>query len=231
MRFDIKRYETLVSTNDEAKRMARQGAPEGTVIVAGMQTGGRGRHGKSFYSPEGGLYMSLLLRPRFSDMTLITPAAAVAVCREVNGYGFDCKIKWVNDIYKDGKKVCGILTESDVAEGWAVLGIGLNTVTPGDGAPDIAGGLFTDGKGDNERLLHGVLANFAELYEKLPETDFAEYYRERSYLKGKTFSVNGVYYKYAGVADGFGLLGEADGKITEFKSGDVTVIINNENRD
>lgn len=228
MKFDIKDYKKLISTNDEAKRMARNGAPEGTVIVAGMQTGGRGRHGKSFYSPEGGLYMSLILRPKFDGMTLITPAAAVAVCRAVNKYGFDCKIKWVNDIYKGDKKVCGILTESDVSEGRAVLGIGINTVSPGKDAPDIADGLFEYGKADNKRLLHDVLSYFEEIYEKLPDTDFIGYYRERSYLSGKRFTVNGVEYGYAGIADDFGLLAEADGKTVKFKSGEVSIIINNE---
>ena len=228
MKFDIIRFNTVVSTNDEAKRMARNGAPEGTVTVADMQTGGRGRNGRSFYSPEGGLYLSLILRPTFDDMTLITPAAAVAVCRAVNKYGFDCRIKWVNDIYKNGKKVCGILTESDVSDGWAVLGIGLNTVEPGEGAPDIAGGVFPDGEGDNRRLLHDVLAYFGEIYADLPRTDFIEYYRERSYLDGKSFSANGVIYKYAGISDAFGLLGEKDGKTTEFRSGEVSIILNNE---
>ncbi len=227
MKFDIKRYETLVSTNDEAKREAREGAPEGTVIVAGMQTGGRGSHGRSFYSPEGGLYMSLILRPEFPDMTFITPAAAVAVCRAINGLGFDCKIKWVNDIYKNGKKICGILTESDVTEGWAVLGIGINTVEPGEGAPEIAGGLFAPGEGDNERLIHGVLSCFADIYEKLPDTSFIGYYRERSYLEGKKLKINGEAYKYAGIGDDFGLICEKDGVTYKFRSGEASANIIN----
>lgn len=225
MKYDIKRYKTVVSTNDEAKRMARLGAPEGTVILAEEQTGGRGRYGRSFYSPQGGLYMSLILRPEFDDVTLITPAAAVAVCRSVNGLGFDCKIKWVNDIYKNDKKVCGVLTESDVSEGWAVLGIGINIKVPGKDAPDIAGGLYDNEEGDSEALLRTVLDNFAKIYEKLPRNDFIEYYRERSYLSGKTFEANGEEYKYAGISDGFGLLGEANGRICEFRSGEISVKI------
>ncbi len=231
MRFDIIRFNKIVSTNDEAKRMAREGAPEGTVIVADIQTGGRGRYGRSFYSPKGGLYMSLILRPKFDDVTLITPAAAVAVCRAINELGFDCKIKWVNDIYKDGKKVCGILAESDVSEGWAALGIGINTKAPGKDAPDIAGGLYDSGEGDNEALLHSVLGNFAKIYEKLPATDFIEYYRERSYLCGKSFYINGTAYDYAGISDTFGLLCEKDGKTAEFRSGEASIILNNEKRD
>ncbi len=227
MKYEIKRYKTLVSTNDEAKREAQNGAPEGTVIVADMQTGGRGRHGKSFYSPEGGLYMSLILRPKFADMTLITPAAAVAVCRAINGLGFDCKIKWVNDIYKDGKKVCGILTESNVTEGFAVLGIGINTVDPGREAPDIAGGLYGDGEADNEKITLAVLSEFAAVYEKLPETSFIGYYRERSYLEGKTCFINGEEYSYAGIGDDFSLLCEKNGKIFKFRSGEVSIMLNN----
>lgn len=227
MNYEIKRYKTLVSTNDEAKHEARNGAPEGTVITADTQTGGRGRHGKSFYSPEGGLYMSLILCPKFDDLTLITPAAAVAVCRAINGLGFDCRIKWVNDIYKDDKKVCGILTESDAANGWAVLGIGVNTNSPGAEAPDIAGGLFEDGYGDNETLLRSLLCNFAQIYEKLPDTGFIDYYRERSYLLGKTYSINGEIYKYAGIGGDFSLLSEKDGKMFKFRSGEVSIMLNN----
>ncbi|MBO4422670.1 MAG: biotin--[acetyl-CoA-carboxylase] ligase, partial [Clostridia bacterium] len=141
-------HKTLISTNDTAKQYAREGREEGTVVIAGAQTGGRGRLGRSFFSPEGGVYMSLILRPAFDDYTIITPAAAAAVCRALERLGFGCRIKWVNDIYLSDKKVCGILTEADVAAGWAVLGIGINTVCPGDGAPEIAGWLY-DGEADN----------------------------------------------------------------------------------
>ena len=105
MIIEKKRYKDLISTNDTAKETAENGAPEGTLVVADHQSGGRGRAGHTFYSPKGGIYMSLILRPRFSDFTLITPAAAVAVCRALESLGFDCGIKWVNDIYKNGKNL------------------------------------------------------------------------------------------------------------------------------
>lgn len=132
-------YDELDSTNLKAKELAKNGAQEGTTVVAGRQTDGRGRSGRSFFSPDGtGLYMTIILRPSFrpSDASLITTAAAVAVTKavraekerhETGDVGSeaekedlrktrDCTddvwIKWVNDIYMGEKKVCGILTEA-----------------------------------------------------------------------------------------------------------------------
>ena len=215
-------YKELVSTNDTAKELAEKGAPEGALIVAEHQSGGRGRAGHTFYSPEGGLYMSLVLRPRFSDFTLITPAAAVAVCRALEGLGFECGIKWVNDIYKDGKKVCGILTESNINAGWAVLGIGINTVCPGKQAPDIAGWLY-DRKADNELILNKVTDEFIRIYENLPDKSFIKYYREKSILKDKKLLINGKEYGYKGIDEDFGLIVSDGENVTKFICGDVSV--------
>ena len=123
------------STNAEARRRALEGAPEGTVIVAEEQWAGRGRPGKRFFSPAGsGVYLSVVLKPRISadQGQLITCAAAVAGARAIERMtGQDALIKWVNDIYMDGRKVAGILTEGvvDMESGrfeHAVMGIGVN---------------------------------------------------------------------------------------------------------
>lgn len=148
-------FKTLESTNLTAKKMALEGAPAGSVIIAEEQTRGRGRMGRSFYSPPGrGIYMSFILKPRFdaSKAVLITTAASVAVCRAIEKVtGVSCFIKWVNDIYADGKKVCGILTEAvtDFETGQIehiVLGIGINYGTASGEFPEelagIAGSLF-----------------------------------------------------------------------------------------
>ena len=127
-------YSALSSTNSEAKRMAVEGAPHGTLLLAEEQTQGRGRLGRSFHSPKGGIYMSLILRPRLdlSDSTLITTMAALAVCQAIEELTpVRPAIKWVNDLLVDGKKICGILTEavSDWESGRVesvVVGVGLN---------------------------------------------------------------------------------------------------------
>ena len=107
---------TLDSTNAAVRRLAEQGAPEGTVVLAGSQTQGRGRYGRTFYSPEDtGVYLSLLLRPAGDPQqtVLLTAAAAAAMCQAMEALGVENPgIKWVNDIFLSGRKVCGILCEA-----------------------------------------------------------------------------------------------------------------------
>jgi len=140
-------FDTVGSTNTEAKALARQGAPHGTVLVAGHQTGGRGRLGRSFQSPEGkGVYLSVLLRPNCPPDRLmhLTCAAAVAMCDAIfDTAGFRPGIKWTNDLVHDRKKLGGILTELSVSHEtglveYAVVGVGINcTQQLGDFPPDI----------------------------------------------------------------------------------------------
>lgn len=111
------------STNTYLKELAKQGAPHGTVVIANRQTAGRGRLGRSFQSPEGGLYLSLLLR-QSPDLRL-TPMAAEAVRRAVlEVSGLAAQIKWINDLVYGGKKLCGILTE--LCGDAIIVGIGIN---------------------------------------------------------------------------------------------------------
>lgn len=140
-------YDTIGSTNDIAKEMARNGAPEGTVIIAQAQTAGRGRMGRSFHAPAGlGLYFSLILRPKCNPNALLhlTCAAAKATCDGVeNCIGFRPQIKWTNDLIGDGRKLGGILTELSVSSKtglveWAVIGIGINcNHSPEDFPPEL----------------------------------------------------------------------------------------------
>ena len=124
------------STNNDAKEMINS-SPADTLITSERQTGGRGRQGKSFSSPEGGLYMTLLLRCGMPITTAVgvTSCSAVAVSRAIkNVCGVDTGIKWVNDIYAGGKKLCGILTEAvnDYSRGiteYLVIGIGINVLS------------------------------------------------------------------------------------------------------
>ena len=128
-------YDTVDSTNTLAKKLAAEGAPHGTVVLASRQTAGRGRLGRSFHSPAGmGIYISLLLRPLChpEELMHLTCAAGVAACNAVeNATGFRPGIKWVNDLIARGKKLGGILTELSVDSktglvDCAIIGIGLN---------------------------------------------------------------------------------------------------------
>lgn len=128
-------FDTIDSTNDKAKAMAAGGAPHGTVIVAGQQTNGRGRLGRSFSSPEGkGVYLSVILRPDCQPDKLmhLTCAAGVAMCDAVEAVcGMRPGLKWINDLIMNSRKLGGILTELSVdsANGkakYAIIGIGIN---------------------------------------------------------------------------------------------------------
>lgn len=153
-------HRQLESTNLTARQLAAGGAPAGLVVLADRQCAGRGRLGRSFFSPAGcGLYMSIVLRPTIeaSQAVLLTTAAAVAVCEAVEALtGQSPQIKWVNDVFLHGKKICGILTEAafgaenDRLE-YAVAGIGINVHTPPDGWPpelaDIVGAVLPPVRG------------------------------------------------------------------------------------
>ena len=139
-------FPTIDSTNDRLKAMARQGAPHGTVLVAGSQTGGHGRLGRSFHSPEGlGVYLSILLRPNCSPAQLmhLTCATGVAMCGAVEqAAGFRPGIKWTNDLVHEKRKLGGILTELGLSPqgmvDYAIIGIGINCCQQAaDFTPDI----------------------------------------------------------------------------------------------
>jgi len=146
-------FDAIRSTNDEAKARAASGAPHGTVVIAGHQTGGRGRMGRSFHSPAGlGIYLSVILRPDCTPAELmhLTCAAAVAMCDAVEAAaGFRPGIKWTNDLVSGKRKLGGILTELSLnANGtvnYAVVGIGINCLHTQDDFPeelrDMAGSL------------------------------------------------------------------------------------------
>ena len=118
-------FRTVDSTNEQAKALALDGAPHGTLVTADEQTAGRGRQGRVWTSPpRSSLLMSLLLRELDERHVLLPLAAAVAVCEALEP--LECRVKWPNDVWIDGRKVAGILLEGRPQDGWAVLGIGLN---------------------------------------------------------------------------------------------------------
>ena len=140
-------YNTIHSTNTLAKQLAKEGAPHGTVLIAGHQTGGRGRMGRTFQSPAGaGVYLSVILRPNCAPEKLmhLTCAAGVAMMEAVeNASGLRPQVKWINDLVVGTKKLGGILAEMSVDKGiveYAIIGIGINCLQKaGDFPPEIAG--------------------------------------------------------------------------------------------
>ena len=125
-------HDAVASTQERARELARAGMPHGTLVVAGVQKGGRGRLGRHWGSPEGGLWMSMVLRPGLLAglASRITQTAAVGVARALWEIGVKARIKWPNDLLVGGRKICGILAESGVGPGgrleYAVLGVGMN---------------------------------------------------------------------------------------------------------
>ena len=196
--------EETTSTNDYLKSLAKAGNPEKTVVIAKRQTNGKGRLGRSFYSPEdSGIYMSILLRPSFSPQKslFITTAAAVATALAIDEISDEkTGIKWVNDIFINDKKVSGILVEGAVnSEGafdYAVVGIGVNIYNPENDFPkelkDIAGAVFeTKGEDEDkkEKLIAKILDFFFEIYDNFETSDFMKTYKQKSIVLGKNIFV------------------------------------------
>jgi len=142
---DLFLYPELGSTQDRLRALAEAGAPEGTLVLADRQTAGRGRQGRSWHSPPGGLYLSLLLRPALEPGRAgwVTLAAALAVARAAGRFGVAAGIKWPNDVLCAGRKVAGVLAEAALVEGRVdriVLGIGINLSWGGASPPpELAG--------------------------------------------------------------------------------------------
>lgn len=209
----IQVHKSLESTNKTAKEMADSGAEHGTIIISDCQTKGRGRYSRNFFSPSGGgLYMSIVLRPEamhFKNPTSVTAFAAVSVCEAIESISTKVpRIKWVNDIFIDGKKVCGILTEAvtDFESGgldWIVLGIGINVYTRTEDFPcdlqSIATSIYPDEKMSGVRnRLSAEIINRILGFKTLPsETEIFEKYKKRLMVLGKKITViqNQVEYK------------------------------------
>ncbi len=192
------------STNAWMRQQAEAGAPEGYAVIANAQTEGRGRQGRRFYSPaDTGVYMSLLLRPGKyspSQSVKLTTMAAVAACEAMEKVsGKSALIKWVNDIYMDGRKVSGILTEAalgleDGSLDYVILGIGVNAYPPREGFPaeirDLAGAVFQQPQDDGKnRLAAEFLNRFMGYYAEEESSDYAKEYQARSLAIGKEVEV------------------------------------------
>ena len=238
-------YESLKSTNTTAKELAISGAEHGTIIIADHQTAGKGRYGRSFFSPPGhGIYISFILHPQIlgleSTPTMITSYAAVAVCEAVEAAtGKKPLIKWVNDVFLEGKKICGILTEAvtDFESGsmqWIVLGIGINFATPEAGFPEeiknTAGSVFINEKPTitRNRLTAELINRILDTPE--PSPDVLSKYKKRLLMLGKKVSVKGQNGHYEATAldiDNIGrlIVENNDGDRIVLDSGEISILM------
>ncbi len=129
------------STNARARELVEAGAPHGTIVTAGEQTAGRGRQGRTWTAPPAkALLYSAVLRPLDERHLLLPLAVPLAVCEAAEELqpGIECKIKWPNDVWVDGRKLAGVLIEAKPQDGWAVIGVGMNlTIAPDEFPPDL----------------------------------------------------------------------------------------------
>lgn len=231
------------STNNVVRRMAEQGAPEGTLAVAEIQTAGKGRRGRSWSSPKGsGIWHSFLLRPEFAPehASMLTLLAAMAVQKSVKDVtGLDCKIKWPNDIVVNGKKICGILTEMSTEEDsirYVVVGIGINANTSDfpEEIRETATSLALELGHPVRRtlLINGVMCAFEEYYriyrETLDMSRLKEIYDQELVNVEREVKVLAPCGDYTGISHGINNQGElivelSDGTIREVNSGEVSV--------
>lgn len=198
-------FDEIGSTNDTLRSMARNGAPQGTVLVADRQTGGHGRRGRSFLSPGGvGIYLSVLLRPDCApqDLMHLTCAAAVAMCDAIEkSAGFRPGIKWTNDLVHQKRKLGGILTELGFAPNgrvdYAIIGIGINCCQQlSDFAPEIqtlAGSLsmVTGTPVDRSRVAAAMMEALWQMDSQLLDgkTDMLNRYRHNCITLGQEISL------------------------------------------
>jgi BirA family biotin operon repressor/biotin-[acetyl-CoA-carboxylase] ligase len=242
VRWDVRVYRRLASTNATLRELAAAGASDGTVVAAGEQTAGRGRHGRSWSSPAGaGLYVSLLVRPRLEarEVQTLTFVAAVAVAETLEGLGVGgVEIKWPNDVLVRGRKVCGVLTEASFLDGrldWAVVGIGVN-LTAAAVPPDpliAATSLEAEGvAATNIELLGLLLGPFGRWYETLAERGPADVVARWEALapmaRGAAVTVDDGREVYEAVtegvtADGHLRVRRRDGEARDLAAADVTL--------
>ncbi len=235
---DILIFDTVNSTNLYAKELAYKGAKSGTVVIAEEQSQGRGRMGRSFFSPKGsGLYFSMIIRPEISldDILMMTSATGVCVCRAIEKATGDIpKIKWVNDILVDGKKVCGILAESVYNSekkkiDAVILGIGINCNTIfGENLKAIAGNIQ---KGKDEdirnRLAAELINELADIENIIKNGLFLDEYKKRSMILGEKVRIlqeNDEVYTAEDIdSKGNLVLKDKDNKLRILNSGEVSI--------
>lgn len=231
----------VASTNSFGYELAEKGEPMGCVVAADVQTAGRGRKSRSWESPDGGLWFSLILRPAFTprEAASLTTVTAVGLCRGLMYYpGLGAKIKWPNDLFVDGKKLGGILSEMKVENNklaYAVIGVGIN-ISSGVLSSELAGtaigmeDVLGDGVDKKELLCHlllGLESAYDQYFSGQKEQLFEEW-KEHSLIIGKNVTVKTVSGDIKGkplglTEDGFLLLDMGGGRGAKVISGDLVI--------
>jgi len=239
----IHHFTEVTSTNDVAKRLAAEGAEEGTIVISEKQTLGRGRLGRRWVSPEGGIWFSMILRPEVAskDASKLTFVVAVAVARVIRKmFNLDAEIKWPNDVLIGGKKVCGILTEAstkgDVVD-FVIVGIGINANVSLDAFPRSLRRSITSLRRElrreveREKFLCALLQemeNYYTLFIREKFDSILEEWRKLAGILGHHVEVSSFNEKIRGLAvdvdqDGMLMIKLRDGTIRRVASGDVTL--------
>ncbi len=231
-------YPSLTSTMGVARREAQQGAAEGTVIITDEQTAGRGRLGRVWLSPRGSIALSIILYPSLSHLPSLIMLASLAVVHTIEAVtGLKSQTKWPNDVLVNGRKVCGILIESDVqgdAVNYAIIGIGINAnlkLADFPEIPPIATSLSDELGRDVSRLsiIRCLLVETERVYLALSAGgSIYEEWRDSLVTLGRRVRVKTGEAIYEATAesvarDGSLLLRGPDGNLTRIVSGDVTL--------
>lgn len=224
-------HRTVDSTNARARALAAAGAPHGTVVTAFEQRAGRGRQGRSWSAAPGrALLMSVILRDLAEEAAVLPLAAAVAVAEACEVLApVSCAIKWPNDVWIGGRKVAGILVEGRPQEGWAVLGIGLNTdVAPEDFPAELRGSatslLIAAGTAvSTDTALRCVVRSLDARLADSPAAVMREW-RARDALRGRAVRWAGGEGTAAGVADSGSLVVETAAGRRELDAGEVHLL-------
>jgi BirA family biotin operon repressor/biotin-[acetyl-CoA-carboxylase] ligase len=234
---DIQYFKETESTNIIAREIAGS-VEEGTVVIAESQTGGRGRMGRKWISPEGGIWLSIIIKPKIQPLyaSRITLLAGVSVAKTIRSYGLPAKIKWPNDVLINGKKVCGILTEIeaeiDLIE-FCVVGIGIDANVDTESFPEEARETSTSlkkelGSGINRvEFVQKLLEEFESLYLKFQRDGFSpilEEWRNMSATIGEwvkiTTQARTIYGEAIGVdSEGALVLETGEGKLEKIVAG------------
>ena len=244
---NIEVFRTVDSTNNICRVRANEGVGSGYIAIASSQSSGRGRRGRTFYSPaDTGVYVSFLLTPENihgAEIAKVTTISAVAVCKAIEKLTDKTpKIKWVNDVFVDGHKVCGILSEAsyDLEDGkldCVVVGIGINLYPPRNGFPealaDTAGSVLdAPGQISRNEFVAEILSNFANLYMHENPLEYVKEYRDRSFVIGKDIDV--IAPKSTKKARALAINDDCslkvqfeDGTVQDLKTGEISIRVQN----
>lgn len=232
----LHRLRETTSTNDEAKKLASEGAPEGTVVTADVQTAGRGRRGRTWMSPAGNLYLSVILRPKIAPAAAppLAPAMGLAVALAIEEVApLSARIKWPNDVMVSDRKVAGILVESMLSGSTldaVIVGIGVNVGSelPAEIA-EIATTLSREAVRNvrKSEIEEALLTSMSAVYRRFLEGGFAalaEEWNERDWLLGRPVSIAGADHTVTGKGGGI----DPDGALRVETGRDLALITTGE---